>query len=143
MAADLNLTLNGTPVPVYLGENTAEAARQAQLAAQAATEAEGYRDEARDLVVPSQESIEKVSAATYTVTDAPEGGLPSAGASAASVGVLHLALSAAATADGPLNSFSVRIQTVGDGDGVLCLASISDGTVTIEAAWPAELSAGE
>jgi hypothetical protein len=33
MAADLNLTLNGTPVPVYLGENTAEAARQAVRAA--------------------------------------------------------------------------------------------------------------
>jgi hypothetical protein len=36
MAADLNLTLNGTPVPVYLGENTAEAARQASRAEAAA-----------------------------------------------------------------------------------------------------------
>lgn len=41
MAADLNLTLNGTPVPVYLGENTAEAARQAELAGEYAQQAEG------------------------------------------------------------------------------------------------------
>lgn len=56
MAADLNITLNGTPVPVYLGENAFLAAREASRAEAAAEAAEQHklgaelaRDQAGDL----------------------------------------------------------------------------------------------
>src|SRR5690606_14700698 len=66
MAADLNLTLNGTPVPVYLGENTAAAliaASRAEAAADAAAASEAvalaaagpnYADTAAGLAATSE-----------------------------------------------------------------------------------------
>lgn len=57
MAADLNLILNGTPVPVYLGENTANASASASRAEAAAATAEAAASAAEDYVTAATKAV--------------------------------------------------------------------------------------